>query len=141
MKDEDFEIGRIVWHKGHNEFMKVVKAPYYLNNIGSVVDVEDDNGKVFPLVPTMAFSEFLEIPEKYKELVKFTKPKKFYFTFGFGQPNEGCYVEIVANSYNEARAEMISRYGTKWAFQYDESEWNNRKDITQAELYNLKKVD
>lgn len=46
------------------------------------------------------------------------------FTFGCGQTHEGRYIRIYACDYDEARAEMIRRYGTEWAFQYSEQEWN-----------------
>ncbi len=48
--------------------------------------------------------------------------KKFWFTFGFGHEQENGYHVIEANSYAKARHEMIRRFGTKWAFQYDSAE-------------------
>lgn len=45
------------------------------------------------------------------------------FTFGNGQSNEGHYVKI-PGTFNEARQEMIRRYGREWAFQYSEAEWS-----------------
>ena len=87
---------------------------------------------------------------------------KYYFTFGFGQPNEGCYVEIEANSHDEANEIMNAKYGNKWSMQYCESQWrfskntdphwidhclmfgvdpNTFTEFTQAELYNLKKIE
>lgn len=54
--------------------------------------------------------------------------EKWYFTFGKGMFLEDVslanrVVEIEANSYGEAREIMISWFGDKWAFQYDEDEW------------------
>ena len=49
--------------------------------------------------------------------------KNWIFTFGYGQPNAGHYVKIFG-TIGEAREEMMSRFGTKWAFQYSEEEWN-----------------
>lgn len=86
--------------------------------------------------------------------------KKFYFTFGFGQQHENCYVVIESQSYVGAREEMIRRYGTNWGFQYDEEEWvlspndpdfrtkcllngvnpNINRPITQAEMYGLREI-
>ena len=48
--------------------------------------------------------------------------KKWYFTFGFGQPHEGCYHIIKTNNSEDARDEMFKRFGTKWAMQYDSAE-------------------
>ena len=52
------------------------------------------------------------------------KPKKEYwiFTFGCGHKYGGKYVRI-AGDYNEARNKMVQKYGTEWAFQYSEEEW------------------
>ena len=86
--------------------------------------------------------------------------KKFYFTFGFGQQYENCYVVIESETWNGAREEMVRRYGTKWSFQYTEEDWvlspndpNFRtkcflygvnpkidKPITQAEMYGLREI-
>lgn len=46
------------------------------------------------------------------------------FTFGFGQKYAGYFVRI-SGTYEEARKEMIRRYGKEWAFQYSEAEWND----------------
>lgn len=48
--------------------------------------------------------------------------KKYYFTFGFGQPHENCYHVIEANNSVEARAKMFERFSDKWAFQYESAE-------------------
>lgn len=48
----------------------------------------------------------------------------WYFTFGKGHEHEGHYVKIFGG-YIEARTEMISRYGMKWAFQYSQEFWEH----------------
>lgn len=48
--------------------------------------------------------------------------KKFYFTFGFGQPHENCYHVIEANNETEAREDMCRKFGNKWSFMYDSAE-------------------
>lgn len=45
--------------------------------------------------------------------------KKWYFTFGFGQPNQNGYHIVTAQDREQARAEMFRRFGQKWSFQYD----------------------
>ena len=52
--------------------------------------------------------------------------EKWVFTFGSGQEHEGHYV-IIFGSFNEAREKMIKRFGTQWAFQYSEQEWEEMK--------------
>lgn len=56
--------------------------------------------------------------------------QNWIFTFGCGQKHEGYYVKIYG-TYDEARQEMISRYGREFAFQYSEEEWD--KWVKQAE--------
>ena len=162
MKKEDFKIGKVVWNKGHNEFMTVVKEPYMVGSAGYCVDVTDDKGVIIQMIPILAFQEKLVIPSKYRDYVEFPEINhKFYFTFGVGQPNEGCYVEIEAEDYSKAREELVSRYGTKWSFQYTEKSWKYDKSkdknwmhaarlygheldsnpTNQAELFNLKRID
>ena len=45
---------------------------------------------------------------------------EFIFTFGAGQTPHGLgkFVSVMANSWEEARAKMVERFGSKWAFQY-----------------------
>jgi len=63
--------------------------------------------------------------ESYKDKVKTVigKTQKFIFTFGEGQEYMGHFVVVWANNDTIARADMISAYGNKWAFQYTEDEW------------------
>lgn len=65
------------------------------------------------------------------------KLETYYFTFGVGQKYEGKFVKIIAESYMDARAKMVDRFGTKWAFQYSEDEWVNENGITQQDEFNL----
>ena len=46
------------------------------------------------------------------------------FTFGYGQKHEGHYVRVKGD-YGTAREKMVARYGSKWAFQYSEEEWED----------------
>jgi hypothetical protein len=63
-----------------------------------------------------------------------------YFTFGSGQQHAGCYVVIPAPTPDEAREEMMNRFGNKWSFQYSEKEWNeNGKPL--HEIYHWKLID
>lgn len=45
----------------------------------------------------------------------------WYFTFGSGHEQSGRYVKIYG-VFEEARAEMVRRYGTKWSMQYASAE-------------------
>ena len=55
---------------------------------------------------------------------------KFYFTFGYGHADanneklDDCYTIVEAADYGEARDKMIKTWGTVWAFQYDQDQWN-----------------
>lgn len=71
MKEEQFEVGKVIWHKHHNAFVTVTKKPYMLRNIGMCVDVKYEDGKEHKLIIIDAFSEKLVIPAKYKEMVEF----------------------------------------------------------------------
>ena len=85
--------------------------------------------------------------------------KRFYFTFLMSDTKYcNCYHVEEAKTYEEARDKMINRFGTGWAFQYDESQWKISKEqydrfysrnywqpnwfegMTQADLFNLKEV-
>ena len=52
--------------------------------------------------------------------------KKYYFTFPM-DPMESQYYRSYhveeAESYFAAREKMIEKFGTDWAFQYDDDEW------------------
>ena len=77
MKQEEFKVGQIVWHKHHNEFVTISREPYVFRNIGLVVDIiYNESGVKQPLVPIGAFSDKLLIPSKYKDLVEFTEEEE-----------------------------------------------------------------
>lgn len=74
--------------------------------------------------------------------------EKFYFTFGIGKSLlANRYVVIEAESYEAAREIMIESFGTKWAFQYTEKEWNYyftgkvSAEENIAEKYGLQKLN
>lgn len=46
--------------------------------------------------------------------------KRFYFTFGMGQPNADKYVVVWATDWDRAREVMMRYYGNVWSMQYDE---------------------
>lgn len=60
------------------------------------------------------------------------KRKAWIFTFGCGREiyggNAGKAVKVYAKTYAEARNKMMKKYGTKWAFQYSEKEWEKMKN-------------
>lgn len=51
-----------------------------------------------------------------------------YFTFGIGQVLEGHVQPILAISESQARETMNKTYGNKWAFHYDEKQWQRNKE-------------
>lgn len=54
--------------------------------------------------------------------------EKWLFTFGGNHHLEGKCQPVYAESYGEARKIMIETYGTTWAFQYSEKEWEGNKN-------------
>lgn len=82
----------------------------------------------------------------------------YYFTFLNDDPiYRNCFHIEKADTYEEARDEMVRKYGTHWAFQYEQSDWEISKEefygrnydllevewfegITQAEVFDLKEV-
>jgi len=65
--------------------------------------------------------------------------KKFYFTFGFGQKHENCFIVIEARDREKAREIMFEKFENKWSMQYDEERWF-RDGKSQQELYNLREI-
>jgi len=60
------------------------------------------------------------------------KNNEWIFTFGCGQPNEGCCVRL-KGTYGEARKQMVDLFGNRWAFQYSAEEWDAwKKDPNRA---------
>lgn len=84
--------------------------------------------------------------------------KRYYFTFLMRDTeHHSCYHVEEAESYGEARNRMVEKFGTDWAFQYDESQWKISQEqykkmysycalhdwfdgMTQADLFNLKEI-
>lgn len=49
--------------------------------------------------------------------------RRFYFTFMMSDVQyHNCYHVEEAETYGEARDKMVEKFGTGWAFQYDESQ-------------------
>lgn len=64
--------------------------------------------------------------------------EKFYFIFGIGQTLlANRYVEIEAENYEAAREIMLESFGTKWAFQYTEKEWDAKSVANEYGLVKL----
>lgn len=53
--------------------------------------------------------------------------KRYIFTFGSSQPNEGKYVVIEEDSIEEAISKMHSIFGECWCGSYEEEEWDKLK--------------
>jgi hypothetical protein len=65
-----------------------------------------------------------------------TDLKEWVFTFGLGNPFLGDkYVVIRAYTADEAREEMCSYFGTKWAFQY------TSREAAGADKYGLRELE
>ena len=62
-------------------------------------------------------------------------PQNWYFTFGYGQNPGIGYYTVIFGTYNDAREEMVIRYGRNWAFQYPSVE------KAGVERFNLKRVN
>lgn len=60
---------------------------------------------------------------------------KYIFTFGCGQELAGKCQPIYAGSWEKAREIMVEQYGTKWAFQYDEEQWEQAKERAEQMGY------
>jgi len=61
---------------------------------------------------------------------------KYYFTFCQRLPTKNCFIVFESDNYYDARKQMVERFGSEWAFQYDENEWVE-DGISQQERYNL----
>ncbi len=60
---------------------------------------------------------------------------KFYVTYGLGTNLRGCYSTVEADSWGEARKQVMEVTGGKFAFDYPES-----KFADCIECYSLKEV-
>lgn len=68
------------------------------------------------------------------------KEQNWYFTFGFGQKHEGRYC-VINDTYSKARQKMFDEFGKEWAFQYSKDRWYNENGESQADEYNLKRIN
>lgn len=85
--------------------------------------------------------------------------ERYYFTFMMSDAERHNFYHVEeAKTYDEARDKMVEKFGTGWAFQYDESQWEISKEqyerfyscnpfnpdwfegMTQADLFNLKGI-
>ena len=57
------------------------------------------------------------------------------FTFGFNHKYPNGYVKVYGKDKSECRDKMFEKYGSKWAFQYDNEEKAGVKE------FNLFKVE
>jgi hypothetical protein len=59
-------------------------------------------------------------------------PRDWFFTFGMGHANAGCYI-VFYGTHSAARAMMIENFGLKWCMQHASAEaagverWNLRR--------------
>lgn len=51
---------------------------------------------------------------------------RYFFTFGQNQTLARNYVVVESESYDGARVQMVSAYGTVFAFQYDEASFRGQ---------------
>lgn len=83
---------------------------------------------------------------------------RYYFRFGANGAHRNCYHVEIAENQEKARGQMVKKFGTNWAFQYSEDEWEvsekhyrllnsmrkrsfpYREGLTQAEMFNLKEI-
>lgn len=49
----------------------------------------------------------------------------YYFTFRSRQMHEGMYQPIMAKNMSIAYSKMLEMYGTKWASNYNQEEWDD----------------
>lgn len=59
---------------------------------------------------------------------------EWIFTFGVGHKHAGHYVRI-KGTYEDARAEMMRRYGRAWAWQYSIKEWERMENDPERCIY------
>jgi hypothetical protein len=57
----------------------------------------------------------------------------WFFTFGWGQPNQNCYT-VIHGTHDGARLEMVHRYGWKWCGQYESADDAGVAEFELAEL-------
>lgn len=54
--------------------------------------------------------------------------EKWIFTFGGNHALEGKCQPVYAENYSRARETMAEVYGSNWAFQYSEKDWEEFKN-------------
>lgn len=62
------------------------------------------------------------------------KSRKWWFTFGVDHPIYSADAIVIEGTYNDARAKMIERHGTRWAFQYESAEAAGVEEFGLKEL-------
>lgn len=67
---------------------------------------------------------------------KMDDPKYYYFTFGLGTLLRRKYIKLYG-TYGETRSEMMDSFGSHWAFQYSEDEWNAKYPLYFTNLKEL----
>jgi hypothetical protein len=63
----------------------------------------------------------------------YERPEAWLFSWGFGHMYPNCYVRI-EGTFHSSRQEMVRRYGTRWAFQYPESD---EADLIAHDMHNI----
>lgn len=61
----------------------------------------------------------------------------FYFTFGYGHIHQGYYQPIKAKNMPNAYNTMNDIYGTDWAFNYTQEDWNTMDDRLKGRRLSL----
>ena len=55
------------------------------------------------------------------------KKQNWYFTFGSGQPHDGCFIKFFGTS-DETREKMFRAFDKQWSMQYSEEQWQNPEE-------------
>ena len=66
--------------------------------------------------------------------------RRFYLTFGYGQPHQNKYCVIMAKDEEAAHQTAVDAFGLQWANLYTEAKWRMEDGRTQAEFFNLEKI-
>lgn len=68
---------------------------------------------------------------------------RFYFTFGHGTTHRNCFTVVTAETWEMARAMIMTKIGNKFAFQYGEEDWARPalgEGKTQQDAYGLTEI-
>lgn len=60
--------------------------------------------------------------------------KNWYFTFGSNHEYPNCYT-VLHGTFSSARKEMVKKYGSRWAFQYDSPEKAGIKEFNLNRIW------